>query len=321
MNIRKKFTISISKLFVMLLMLSTATFAYSQQDTIVAYVNEAIITSFELKNRITLLEFLNNTKIDDSQKADMIQSMIDEKLLSQIAKNNNIIISEKHIDQYMNDIVSDRGLNNLNELVNKFKISKQDLSNYIRSQLLLKKLIEYQIESETTVSKQEVIDNLETISKNFDNNTSSINPDTALKLYEISFSKGIISNENLEKSLNKIYSSLKEGESFKNLVQQFSQGKTSLNNGLVGWVKIAHLSSDIGNAFNNIFNVGSVSKPIETSDSIIILKIEDIKKLHKKPKQLSAEEVKNILYNQKLNSNLRNFIKNLRKSSYIKVVQ
>jgi parvulin-like peptidyl-prolyl isomerase len=221
----------------------------------------------------------------------------------------------------MNDIVSDRGLNNLNELVNKFKISKQDLSNYIRSQLLLKKLIEYQIESETTVSKQEVIDNLETISKNFDNNTSSINPDTELKLYEISFSKGIISNENLEKSLNKIYSSLKEGESFKNLVQQFSQGKTSLNNGLVGWVKIAHLSSDIGNAFNNIFNVGSVSKPIETSDSIIILKIEDIKKLHKKPKQLSAEEVKNILYNQKLNSNLRNFIKNLRKSSYIKVVQ
>ncbi|MBY0580662.1 MAG: SurA N-terminal domain-containing protein, partial [Rickettsiales bacterium] len=176
MNIRKKFTISISKLFVMLLMLPTATFAYSQQDTIVAYVNEAIITSFELKNRITLLEFLNNTKIDDSQKADMIQSMIDEKLLSQIAKNNNIIISEKHIDQYMNDIVSDRGLNNLNELVNKFKISKQDLSNYIRSQLLLKKLIEYQIESETTVSKQEVIDNLETISKNFDNNTSSINP-------------------------------------------------------------------------------------------------------------------------------------------------
>ena len=93
MNIRKKFTISISKLFVMLLMLSTATFAYSQQDTIVAYVNEAIITSFELKNRITLLEFLNNTKIDDSQKADMIQSMIDEKLLSQIAKNNNIIIN------------------------------------------------------------------------------------------------------------------------------------------------------------------------------------------------------------------------------------
>jgi len=321
MNIRKKFTISISKLFVILLMLFTTTFAHSQQDTIVAYVNEAIITSFELKNRIKLLEFLNNTKIDDSQKADVIQSMIDEKLLSQIAKNNNIIISEKHIDQYMNDIVSDRGLDNLNELVNKFKINKQDLFNYIKSQLLLKKLIEYKIESETTVSKQEVIDNLETISKNFDNNTSSINPDTELKLYEISFNKSIINNENLEKSLNKIYSSLKEGESFKNLVQQFSQGKTSLNNGLVGWVKIVHLSSDISNAFNNIFNVGSVSKPIETNDSIIILKIEDIKKLNKKPKQLSEEEVRNILYNQKLNSNLKNFIKNLRKSSYIKVVQ
>ncbi|MDA0939159.1 MAG: hypothetical protein O3C05_02580, partial [Proteobacteria bacterium] len=60
---------------------------------------------------------------------------------------------------------------------------------------------------------------------------------------------------------------------------------------------------------------------IETNDSIIVLKIEDIKKLDKNLKQLSEEEVKNILYNQKLSSNLRNFIKNLRKSSYIKVVQ
>ena len=33
----------------------------------------------------------------------------------------------------------------------------------------------------------------------------------------------------------------------------------------------------------------------------------------------SEDEVRNILYNQKLNLNLKNFIKKLRKSSYIKV--
>ena len=49
---------------------------------------------YEFFNRNKYYEglYLNNTKIDDSQKADMIQSMIDEKLLSQIAKNNNIQI-------------------------------------------------------------------------------------------------------------------------------------------------------------------------------------------------------------------------------------
>ena len=115
MNIRKKFTILISKLLIASVILFSTTFAHSHQDTIIAYVNEEIITSFELKNRIQLLEFLNNIKISTNQKVDIIQSMIDEKLLSQIAKRNSISISKKQIDQYVDDIVSDRGLNNLDE--------------------------------------------------------------------------------------------------------------------------------------------------------------------------------------------------------------
>ena len=84
---------------------------------------------------------------------------------------------------------------------------------------------------------------------------------------------------------------------------------------------MADLSNSIGDSFGNAFNVGAISKPIETNDSIIILKISDIKKLSAVQKQLSENEVRNILYNQKLNLNLKNFIKNLRKSSYIKVAQ
>jgi parvulin-like peptidyl-prolyl isomerase len=318
MNIRKKFTILISKLLITSVILFSTTFADSHQDTIIAYVNEEIITSFELKNRIQLLEFLNNIKINTNQKVDIIQSMIDEKLLSQIAKRNSISISKKQIDQYVDDIVSDRGLNNLDELAKKLKINKQGLFNYIKSQLLLKKLIEHQIESETTVSKQEVADNLKAISENF-NKSSRINPATELKLCEIILYKDRTSHENLEKTLTRIYLSLNEGESYENLVKQFSQSKTSLNNGLIGWVKMADLSNSISDSFSNAFNVGAISKPIETNDSIIILKISDIKKLSTVQKQLSEDEVRNILYNQKLNLNLKNFIKNLRKSSYIKV--
>ena len=319
MNIRKKFTILISKSLIASVILFSTTFAHSHQDTIIAYVNEEIITSFELKNRIQLLEALNNIKINANQKSDVLQSMIDEKLLSQIAKRNGILISEKHIDQYVGDIVSNNGLNSLDELAKKFKITKQSLFNYIKSQLLLKKLIEHQIESETSVSKKEVADNLKTISKNF-NKSSRINPATELKLCEIILYKDRASHENLEKTLARIYLSLSEGESYENLVKQFSQGKTSLNNGLIGWVKVSDLSNSISDSFNNAFNIGAVSKPIETNDSIIILKINDIKKLSTVQKQLSEDEVRNILYNQKLNLNLKNFIKNLRKSSYIKVV-
>lgn len=318
-NARRKFNLLTSKPLITLLILFCTTFAYSKQDQIIAHVNEEIITSFELKNRIELLESLNNTKINSSQKTDVIQSMIDEKLLSQIARRNNIFVPEQHINQYIDYIVNNHGLNNVDELVNKFGINRHDLLNYIKSQLELKKLVEYQIESKTFVSKQEVLNNFNTISKNF-NNLSVIGPNTELKLSEIVLYKDKVSNENIEKALMSIYSSLNEGESYKNLVKQFSQSKTSSNNGFIGWVKVAHLSNSIINSFGNIFNVGDVSKPVETEESIIILKIDDIKKLSATQKQLSQNEVRSILYNQKLNLNLKNFIKNLRKSSYIKIL-
>jgi foldase protein PrsA len=305
----------ISKFSLILLILLYDKFCYGYQDKIVAYVNNEIITSFELNSRINLLESLNRVKIHNNQKNEIIELLIDEKLLSQIAKRNGISISENQENFYINDLLKENGFKNLQQFLKKFNVNIDEFKNYIKSQLLLKKLIEYKIEPETDVSKQEVIDNLKIISKKYNN----LSENSELKLYEILIYKDSATPKEIEKSIMRIYSLLQKGESFQNLVKQFSQSKTSKNHGFLGWLKVKDLSHDIIEAFGSKIKIGSISTPIEKDDSIIILKIDSVKKIHRDT-TLNEQEVKNIIYNQKLSTNLKNFLNTLRKGSYIKII-
>ena len=103
----------ISKFSLILLILLYDKFCYGYQDKIVAYVNNEIITSFELNSRINLLESLNRVKIHNNQKNEIIELLIDEKLLSQIAKRNGISISENQENFYINDLLEENGFKNL----------------------------------------------------------------------------------------------------------------------------------------------------------------------------------------------------------------
>ena len=86
-----------------------------------------------------------------------------------------------------------------------------EFKNYIKSKLLLKKLIEYKIEPETDVSKQEVIDNLKIISKKYNN----LSENSELKLYEILIYKDSAVPKEIEKSILKFILCYKRENRFK----------------------------------------------------------------------------------------------------------
>lgn len=310
----------ISKFLLILFILFCNECCYSYQDKIIAYVNNEIITSFELNSRIKLLESLNRVKINNNQKNEIIELLIDEKLLSQIAKRNSISISQNQEDSYITDFLEENGFKNLQQFLKKFNVNIDEFKNYMKSKLLLRKLIEYKIEPETDVSRQEVIDNLQIISKRYSNLINNLSENSELKLYEILIYKDSGTPKELEESILRIYSLLQKGESFQNLIKQFSQSKTSKNYGFLGWLKVKDLSSDIIEAFEPNIKIGSTSKPIEKDDSIIILKVADIKKINK-DKKLSEQEVQNIIYNQKFTTNLKNFLNTLRRGAYIKIIE
>ena len=287
--------------------------SYAYQGKIVAYVNDDVITLYDLENRVNLTEAINKEKISSSDKKEILQTLIDEKLLFQIAKRNDISIPQQQVELYVNEIVKDNGFANINQLVAHYKINQKELMKQIEAQLLLRKFIETQVKPETKVSKQEIADNIGVISTNIAHRTKA-------KIYEIVFYKDKVSQDDILQLINNVYFQFQKGASFEDVAKQFSQSSSASEGGLIGFVELDQLSKPIADALKGKlekFKAGYITHPIEMDNSIIIIKLADIKKDELTHKQLSEKEVQNILYNKKLAVNLRNFVSKLRQSSYI----
>ena len=308
MNFNIKDNIFTVTLLMTLVMLLRPITSYSYQDHIIAHVNQEIITSLEIENRVKLLALLNDIDSIKDQKDNIVQSMINEKLLCQIAQKNGVLIPEERIDNDVNIMINALGFNSIHAFCKKFKITKNSLFDYIKSQILLRELVKIYIEPYTHVSTKEVLDNLPIVSSRYFNHSLATKVDRKLQFRQIVLYKGRATNTDLQE----VVLALKKGESFEKLVNQYSQQE---GDGLISWVSETHLSKSVLDAFKlTFFNVGSISNIIKTDNSIIILKINAIK-------EMREDYVRNILYHRKISSNLKYFVKNLRKTSYIQMMQ
>ena len=97
-----------------------------------------------------------------------------------------------------------------------------------------------------------------------------------------------------------------------------SISNTSSNNGKLGWINSKSLSEEIFEKVNKL-NIGEISEPIIRQDSILILKLNDRRKINKekvdlvKLKQSIINKKKNDLFNLYSNSHLSK----LKNSSFI----
>ncbi|MFQ3306822.1 MAG: parvulin-like peptidyl-prolyl isomerase [Candidatus Midichloriaceae bacterium] len=297
---------------------------YSYSDNIVAYVNGEIITSYEMNDRITLVELANKSKLSKDAKSEVLKELIDEKLLAQIANKNQMVISKKKIDEAMKNMAKSNGFNNLNDFLLNYKIKKSTLYKKLESQILLQVFIEKYIQPEIHISKQEIKDNTNAISQNTTAKSYiDINNDKA-KLYEIVMYKKSYTPESMMSNINDIYKNLYKGESFEALAQQFSESPTASQNGFIADIRINQLSQNILEKIKNndvkTFKTGIVIyPPIETDEYLMIVKLANISKKSGAKKSLPEEEVKNIIFNNKINTNTKIFLERLRSNSYIKI--
>lgn len=309
-------------LFIAMLIPAINLVSHADQDQIVAYVNNEIITSYDLQNRITLLESVSKTKISSKGKQEILQTLIDENLLNQIARRNGISISEQQIQSSIKTIAKDNGFSDFAKLAKHYNINQNEFLKELKAKLLMKKLIEVQIEPDTKVSNEEVLDNMNAISGAIVQPTV-IDLNGEVKISEIVLYKQQMEQKDMLQAINNIYAQLQKGASFEELAKQFSQSQSAQNGGLIGWMKLsqlsAHIAAGIENGLGNFKTGRVVKQPIELEDRVVLIKVLDTKQKKIAPKKLTEQEVKGFLYNQKVNSNLKNFLNNLRKTAYISI--
>ena len=272
------------------LMISKYSYAKINNKIVIKVENE-IITSYEIKNKIlTLLNFSGtevNQKNINQLKKQAVESLIQHKLKKIELKKYNIKKNTSRINSYLKSISS----NNVSGLKMKFEENNLDYELFMDEvevqsmwQELIFKLYSKKFSIDETLIEQEL--------KNSKNTKKDLRE---FKISEIEIM--LENNKNDDKKIQNIISEIQK-DNFESVALKYSISSSASNNGDLGWISEKSLSNQIHNIIKDM-KIGQVSKPIRRQNTVLFLKVQDIR--NSKITDLNLVELKKKLINQKKN--------------------
>ena len=287
-----KFTSSIFFIFVFTISIFSQELKLENKqslDRIVAVVGNEIILSSEIDAQLARMIQQDNSIdfYDKDKRKEILNALIDEKLLIQKAEKDSVQVSDQEIDQRWDQLLtmwkSQYGsVARVEQLFGKtLSRIKLDFRDQIKNQILTQKL-NYTKFGDLSVTNNEVKDFYE----KFKDSLKYL-PDQ----YEVShiIINVKIDNSSKDKALSlakSIRDSILKGVSFEELAKDNSDDETTKNDGgSLGWVKKGLLFPDFEKAAFAL-TTGETSLPIETPFGYHI-----IQTLEKKPDQVKTRHI------------------------------
>ena len=235
-----------------------------RQDNIriAAVVNEDIISLFDVQSRIKL--YLTTSGIEDTVEVrqrllpQVMNSLIEEKLKIQEARDKEIEINEKEISNAISIIEQNNGIKSgefLN-LLSKQGISDVTFYDQIKADVAWLKVVREVLSRDINITEEEVNAVIDRLKSN------QGNPEYLLAEITLPVVLGARDRDVYELAVS-LVERAREGIPFPALAQQFSQSPTAAVGGDLGWIAETDLENEIRNAIKKISS-GQISNPIRT---------------------------------------------------------
>ena len=272
----------------------------SIQNKIIATVNNEIITSYELKNKIMTFLILNKIEVNqeniNNYKNQSLKTLINMKIRKNELVKYNLLYGEIDTSRFI-----EQQSKKYNFTIEEFK--KEFLNNNLSYDLYLQEIqlelgwqqLILQLYGNKIIVDEYEID--EELKKIIDNQKEMIE----YRLSEIEVQ--VNDNEKITNLVEEIQNQIiKDG--FKNTAIKYSTSSTALEGGEIGWVNSKSLSNKMLNAISNM-KLKEVSKPMMHNNSILFVKLEEIKKVD--ALKINSIETKKKIIDQKKNELLNLF--------------
>ncbi len=264
-------------------------FVNSYELTIVAKVNNEIITNIDLENRLKmaldLSKLPDEKEIKERLKPRVLDGLINETLKIQEANRLGIFVSNQEVTSQINRLETRLRIKNNSLLANYKKkgIPEITILNQVRSQLLWEKLIFNIIIKNISISDKQITETFDLLIKK--------SGETEYNLSEIFIS---LDNIEAEQRINSIYSKINT-KNFLLLAEQFSDSIISNSNTVNNWTRESLLNEEIKNSVSKL-GVGQVSAPVKTSSGYYIILLNDKRKTKKIEKNQIIYNLSQILF-------------------------
>ncbi|MFH1414477.1 MAG: peptidylprolyl isomerase [Elusimicrobiota bacterium] len=290
-------------------------------DKVIARVNGKVILLSEYNSRAKAIideyqKVLTSPDKDNKineLKANILEQMIDEKLLIEKAEKDNIRVTDAEVDQGVDEI-SGRFPSEM-EFQN--EISKQAMTGEkfrqnVRNQLMVIKLINQNV-----------------------NGKISPPPDEELKIYYDEHQSEMMSPEQIrvrhilittseerpqeesKKKIDEIYEMAKKDPSkFSSFAEEHSEGPSASQGGDLGYFSKGEMVKEFEEvAF--AMEVGDISKPVKTRFGYHVIKLIGKRSSEKKTFSEAKDKLKSLLYQMKMEKQYEKFLRELRDEAKI----
>ncbi len=278
------------------------------QDKIVVIVNEDVITKKDLDDfivftRIQLSREYKGRELEtklQSMKLDLLNKLIEDRLILQEAKRNKIIINEERVKARINEIKkrypTDAGFQ---KDLAKQGLAQVDLETRIREQLLMYVVVENKVRSYITVTPDEV-------TSFYNRNMHQFKTEEEREVEVIAFE-----NEDLAKTFSYEYT---RGQKLVDLATKYPF--------TINILKVSYGRQDVRKEIEDVvfkLGIGEVSPPVDIDGKFYVFKLQNITGPRQETLAQVQDEIHSILFDEKMQEKMVRWLDEIKAKSYIKI--
>ena len=290
-------------------------------NKVIAVVNDEVITQQDVDQLLAVLyaQYVHAYKGDEllekmeEAKKDILEKMIEDNLILSRAKELDIVVTEEELNDGMEYVKE--GFPSEEEFHKTLEaqgITVANLKDRYRDQIMLKKLVDFEVKSKVTVQPSEV-------TAYYEGHKSEFKRDEKYKVRHISIkAEDEVGFDLARVEMQRVHAKLENGRDFSELAKKYSQGPRAEEGGDMGYIGRGEMLKELD---ETIFSLkpGEFSEPVKSHLGYHIFKIEDVRP----SEYLSLEDVqrdlKKILFQNKFKEKLDKWVAELRSKAYISI--
>lgn len=297
-------------------------------DRVVAVVNSEVILLSELQSETQAIHsrIQDEVPLEEQEEAiiaaedQALDSIIDKKLINQKAQEARVSVNDKEIDRAVANVQQRAHLSE-EEFVTELRKSGLSLATYrdnVRSQLLQRKIVNYDIRTKIVISDSMVRDYYD---KEYTVQTTA----GEFYLLQIGFlwdqnsKKPAAAKAQAKKETDRIHKLAVSGTDFGGLATKYSQLPSASEGGDIGSFTIDDMSPQMVDAISPL-SAGDVSKIIETSSGYQFYKVlsgTGNSEVSKAPYEKVKETIRATLFEKEMQNAFSEWVTSLKEDAYI----
>ncbi len=288
-----------------------STSAQAESLKIAAVVNDEIISTRDLQNRVNL--FLMTTRIPlNPQTKNMIFSRvlnnaIEEKLKLQAATKEGITISPQELSESVRQFEKNNQIatGELKKILAQNKVDMDTFESQMKADMAWVRLVRRKMYSDAQVTQKEL-----------EKAMADAKTDLSTPKYFVS---EIYIRKKDAKDLSVLVNNLRQDPRFELYAMQFSQSPTAANGGRLGWLNKGKLPEVIEKKLDKMHE-GEISDPILYGEGYYIVRLDKtFDPKVDKPQMPTQNDMKKFLENQKMEEFSKKYLQDLHQKAVIEL--